>query len=143
MSVADASTVEARRVGLLRLEGDVTFVTGASGGLGSSIAEAFALEGADVVCAHATADEREEALKTVAAVEAAGRRALLVECDVSSEESVVAAMAAVEVEFGNLDVLVAVAGIGRMAPFLETKTADFKAVHDVVSKVSCPAVDSS
>ena len=44
---------------------------------------------------------------------------------------VISAIAKVESEFGRLDVCVAVAGVGKMAPFLSTKTEDFHLVHSI------------
>ena len=63
---------------------------GVSGGLGSAIAEALALEGADVICCHAGDADRADAEKTAAAVTAAGRRAVLTAADVANEEAVAA-----------------------------------------------------
>lgn len=131
MSVADAATVEDRRVTGARLQGQVAFVTGVSGGLGSAIAEALALEGADVICCHAGDADRADAEKTAAAVTAAGRRAVLTAADVANEEAVAAAVAVADAEFGKLDICIAVAGIGKMGPFLETQTEDFDLVHSI------------
>eukprot|EP00035_Acanthoeca_spectabilis_P019655 m.429116 g.429116 ORF g.429116 m.429116 type:complete len:310 (+) comp16961_c0_seq1:5787-6716(+) len=131
MSVADPSTASERRVKPGKLEGLVALVTGASGGLGSAIAEALALEGANVVCTHASSADKAEAETTVAAVEAAGCRGVLTKCDVTQEADVAAAVALAVSELGRLDLCVAVAGVGKMGPFLTTTTADFELVHKV------------
>jgi NAD(P)-dependent dehydrogenase (short-subunit alcohol dehydrogenase family) len=64
-------------------------------------------------------------------VVAAGCRCVLVACDVTDEAAVVAAVGVAATEFGKLDICVAVAGVGKMGPFLQTTTADFTLVHSV------------
>ena len=87
----------------------VALVTGASSGIGAALAREFAREGADVVlCAR-----REDVLQTVAKdVEAAGRKALVVACDVTKDGDCERAVAAAVERFGRLDVAVANAGFG-------------------------------
>jgi len=72
-----------------------------------------------------------EAKKTAAAVRAAGTKALVVHCDTTSEEQVKAMFTKAEAELGGVDLMVAVAGIGKMAPFLDTTVGEFEAVHNV------------
>ena len=76
------------------LTGKAAVVTGAASGLGIEFAEA----GAHVACA-----DLQDASATVARVEALGREAVAIECDVSSEASVEAMVAAVVERFGRLD----------------------------------------
>jgi 2-hydroxycyclohexanecarboxyl-CoA dehydrogenase len=78
---------------------------------------ALAAEGRGV----AVADLRAEAAaETVAAVEAAGGRALALELDVTDSASVAAGCERLEAELGPADVLVNNAGWDELAPFLET-----------------------
>jgi citronellol/citronellal dehydrogenase len=96
------------------LEGKVAFVAGASRGIGATIAAALAREGAAV--AVAARSEREDkmpgTIHTVAKrITAAGGHALPVRCDVTSEESVDAAVARTVSEFGGIDILIANAGV--------------------------------
>jgi NAD(P)-dependent dehydrogenase (short-subunit alcohol dehydrogenase family) len=86
-----------------RLEGRVAIVTGAGQGVGRGIALAFAREGARVVVAEFDA-ARGSAV--AAEIEALGRPALSVQCDVTSRSSVDAAVAAAVEAFGGIDVLV-------------------------------------
>jgi NAD(P)-dependent dehydrogenase (short-subunit alcohol dehydrogenase family) len=110
----------------MQLENRVALVTGASGGLGAGICEAFAREGADCMVAYRS--DPAEAERTAAKVRAAGRRAETVAADIGDEASVLAMLAAVERTFGRLDILVANAGLGSGGHLLETKLADFERV---------------
>lgn len=96
------------------LDGKVAFVAGASRGIGATIATALARAGASV--AVAARSEREGKLPgTIGSVARRitddGGRALPVACDVTSEASVDAAVAAAVAEFGGIDILVANAGV--------------------------------
>ena len=90
------------------LAGKTAIVTGASQGLGRSIALGLAAAGAEVVLA-ARNGERLRAVAAEAA--AAGHTALPVECDVTQQPQVVALVGAALERFGRLDVLVNNAGI--------------------------------
>ena len=95
----------------MKLEGKKALVTGASRGIGRAIALALAAEGADVVVNYAGS---EAAAKAVAAeIEAMGRKALVLQADISSNEAATAMMDAAVKEFGRIDILVNNAGITR------------------------------
>ncbi len=83
-----------------RLRGKVTFVTGASSGIGRAAATRFAAEGAIVVAASRRLDRLEE---TVDEVRSAGGEAIAVRCDVTDEDSVRRAIATTVERFGRLD----------------------------------------
>ena len=92
------------------LSGQVAVVTGASQGLGATFAKAYAEYGADV----ALLARNEAKLQKVAEeVRAYGRRALVVACDVTSEESIKNAVEKVLAEFGKVDILCNNAGIAK------------------------------
>jgi NAD(P)-dependent dehydrogenase (short-subunit alcohol dehydrogenase family) len=104
------------------LEDRVAIVTGASSGLGVTIAQALAQAGADVVLGARRVDRLEE---TRELVEQAGRRADVVPCDVADPEDCERLVAqAIEV-FGRLDVLVNNAGTGEIVPALKQSRPDF------------------
>ena len=87
------------------LAGKTAFVTGGARRIGRAIALALAAAGADVAISYRSS--RAEAAVTAEEIIAArGRRAVAVECDVRSEESVRAAVAKVVAELGHLDLLV-------------------------------------
>jgi NAD(P)-dependent dehydrogenase (short-subunit alcohol dehydrogenase family) len=87
----------------MRLRYKVAIVTGTSPNIGGGIAEAFAAEGAAVVCVDA---DRANALDCAEGIRRAGGAALGVPCDVTNEIEVKAAIRAGEVEFGHIDALV-------------------------------------
>jgi NAD(P)-dependent dehydrogenase (short-subunit alcohol dehydrogenase family) len=109
-----------------QLDGRVAVVTGGNGGIGLGLAEAL-------LDAGATVDiwGRNEA-KTAAAVErlAPSREARITarQCDVSKEAGVERAMRDTIAEHERVDVMVANAGVGHFAPFLETSLDDWHRV---------------
>ncbi len=97
------------------LEGRVAVVTGAASGIGAATARIFAEAGADIAAGWYPADPH-DVEPTRHAVEAAGRRCLIVEVDVSSTESVGALVARAVDELGRVDIVVANAAIARDVP---------------------------
>jgi NAD(P)-dependent dehydrogenase (short-subunit alcohol dehydrogenase family) len=108
-----------------RLDGRTAIVVGGAGGLGSAIARGFAEAGAAVAVADVAADRA----KVVAdAVAAGGRRAVALEVDVVSRESVDRMVAEVERLLGPVEILVNSAGITRRAPAADFAEADWQRV---------------
>lgn len=105
---------------LFDLTGKVAVVTGASSGLGSDAARAYAQAGADVALLARRKDKLDEMVKEITAT---GRNALAVQCDVSNEESVKAAVEAVLAHFGKVDILLNNAGIAKSGS-VETLTTE-------------------
>ena len=96
----------------MRLKEKITLVTGAAGGLGSSMAEHFGREGASVI----VQDLRPDAAEKVAEeVRGAGDRALAWACDVADSAAIEAMFDRVAEEFGDIDVVVANAGVSSVA----------------------------
>jgi NAD(P)-dependent dehydrogenase (short-subunit alcohol dehydrogenase family) len=87
----------------MRLEGKVALVSGSTRGIGRSIAEMFAREGAKVAVTGRTVDRGE---KVVARITEAGGEAAFFPLDITDEDSVHATMDAVAARFGKLDVLI-------------------------------------
>ncbi|MDR1645736.1 MAG: gluconate 5-dehydrogenase [Tannerellaceae bacterium] len=110
------------------LENKVALVTGASYGIGFSIASAFAGAGATVVFNDIS---RELVDKGLAAYKAKGINARGYVCDVTDEEQVKALVAQIEKEVGLIDILVNNAGIIKRIPMIEMSAADFRQVIDV------------
>jgi NAD(P)-dependent dehydrogenase (short-subunit alcohol dehydrogenase family) len=87
------------------LQDKVAIVTGGDSGIGRAVALAFAREGADVVIAYLP-DEEEDGAQTARLVESAGRRAVQVPADLTSEEACDELISKTVSEFGRIDVLV-------------------------------------
>jgi NAD(P)-dependent dehydrogenase (short-subunit alcohol dehydrogenase family) len=104
------------------LSGRVAMITGASSGLGEQFARALSAAGAGVVLAA----RRVERLKTLRAeIEAADGDAHVVGLDVTSVESIRAAVAHAETEMGPIDILVNNAGVGTTQHLTEVTEDDY------------------
>ncbi|MFC1945888.1 SDR family NAD(P)-dependent oxidoreductase [Chloroflexota bacterium] len=106
-----------------KLEGKVAIVTGASRGIGKGIAKLFAAEGARVVCASRTLNESGSNLEgslntTVDEIRKSGGTALVVQLDVTSEDSCAHCVEAAREAFGPVDILV---NNAVLAHFLDVK----------------------
>jgi len=111
-----------------RFENRVAFITGGSRGIGKSIAETFAEEGAKI----AIIDINEEALQEVQSeFKEKGFDILAIQANVVKTEEVEAAMEEVVKEFGALDVLVNNAGIIRDNLLFKMSDSDWDQVIDV------------
>ena len=97
-----------------KLKNKVAVVTGASKGIGASIAEYFAAEGAKVVVNYASSKEGAE--KVVKAITDNGGTAISVQADVSKEADIIRLFEETKNAFGSLDILVNNAGIYQYAP---------------------------
>ena len=95
--------------------GKTALVTGGARRIGRQIALALARSSASVAITYR--NSAAEAADTVRLIEEAGCRVLPVECDVRSESSVRAAVAATIGQFGRLDLLVNNAAVFESAPF--------------------------
>ena len=113
---------------LFRLDGRLAIVTGASSGLGVAFAQALAEAGADVVLGARRVDRLAD---TATLVEAAGRRALAVQTDVSDPDACTALVRAATEAFGTVEVLVNNAGVGTAVPATHETPEQFRSVIDV------------
>jgi NAD(P)-dependent dehydrogenase (short-subunit alcohol dehydrogenase family)/rhamnose utilization protein RhaD (predicted bifunctional aldolase and dehydrogenase) len=114
-----------------RFAGKVALVTGAAQGFGLGIAQGLAAEGGSVILADVRA---EQAAAEAAAIEAAHGpgRAWSVVMDVTDEDSVHAAVAAVVERFGGLDLFVSNAGVLRAGSVTGQPVEEF----DLVTRVN-------
>lgn len=99
------------------LEGKTALVTGGSRGIGRATCLALAREGARVAVNYVS--NAQAARETVAEIERLGGEAMMVEADVSDPDSVAGMVAAVEIRFGPVDMLVTSAGIAAAEPHSE------------------------
>lgn len=104
-----------------KLTGKVAVVTGASKGIGASIAEHLAAEGASVVVNYASSKTGADAV--VAHITEKGGKAIAVQGDVSKQADIDKLFAETKRTYGKLDILVNNAGVFEFSP-LETVTAE-------------------
>ncbi len=97
-----------------RLQGKVAVVTGASKGIGASIAEHLAAEGAAVVVNFAASKAGADSV--VRRIQDKGGKAVAVQADVSKPDDVKRLFAQAKAAYGTLDVLVNNAGVYEFAP---------------------------
>src|SRR5438552_4117669 len=112
-----------------KLEGKVAVVTGASKGIGASIAKHLAAEGAAVVVNYASSKEGAE--RVVADITGKGGRAVAVQADVAKPADIRRLFAEAKKAFGRLDVLVNNAGVYEFAPLEEVTPERFHRLFDL------------
>jgi 3-oxoacyl-[acyl-carrier protein] reductase len=105
------------------LNNKIALVTGASKGIGASIARHLGAAGATVVVNYDTS--KSGADKVVADITAAGGKAKAIQGDFSKPEDIAATFAQVKKDFGHLDVLVNNAGVYGFAPVEQVEPAEF------------------
>ncbi len=112
-----------------KLEGKVAIVTGASKGIGASIAQHLAAEGAKVVVNYSSS--KEGADRVVSAIKQKGGEAVAVQADVSNQKDVQRLFSETQKTFGKLDILVNNAGIYNAAPIEEISLEHFHKMFDL------------
>lgn len=110
------------------LSGKVALVTGAGGGIGSSIAVTLANAGADIAVADSNAANAE---RTAFDVKATGRRAAALSVDVRDPDSVTAMTDEAVEQLGEIDILVNGAGIAFNKPSEDLTPEEWLRVIDV------------
>lgn len=125
------------------LKDKVVIITGGAGSLGSGLAEGLAIHGCDVVVTGRTIETLNEAVKKV---EAVGKRALAVTCDVTNEEDNNEVVRQTIEKFGRVDILITVAGIAKRFAAEEFPTDDFDRIMDINVKgtfLACKAASKA
>jgi 3-oxoacyl-[acyl-carrier protein] reductase len=112
-----------------KLEGKVAVVTGASKGIGAGIAKALAREGAAVVVNYASSQAGADAV--VAAIVAAGGKAVAIKGDVSKGSEAQGLIEAAVRQFGRLDVLVNNSGVYEFAAIEALTEAHYRRQFDI------------
>ena len=106
-----------------KLAGKVAVVTGASKGIGASIAKHLAAEGASVIVNYASS--KAGADKVVSEITAQGGKAVAVQADVAKKADVERLFAQTKQAYGRLDVLVNNAGIYEFSPLEQISEEHF------------------
>jgi len=112
-----------------KLAGKVALVTGASKGIGASIAKHLAAAGASVVVNYASS--KAGADKVVADITSVGGKAVAIQADVAKKVDIDRLLAETKKAFGQLDVLVNNAGIYEFAPLEQVTAAHFHKQFDL------------
>ncbi len=112
-----------------KLSGKVAVVTGASKGIGASIAKHLAAEGAAVVVNYSSS--KEGADRVVAEITGKGGKAIAVKGDVSKQAEIEKLFAETKNAFGRLDILVNNAGIYEFAPLSGVTEGHFDKMFDL------------
>jgi 2-keto-3-deoxy-L-fuconate dehydrogenase len=110
------------------LSGKVAAITGAGSGIGQSIAELFARQGARVFVLDV---DREGGSRVAQQIAESGGAATFVRCDVSSASEVTQSFDALFQEAGRLDILVNNAGIAHIGNVETTTEADLDRVYSI------------
>ena len=112
-----------------KLTGKVAVVTGASKGIGASIAEHLAAEGASVVVDYATS--KAGADDVVRHITEKGGKAIAVQADVSEPNDITRLFAETKAAYKKLDILVNNAGVYEFAPLESVTTDHFHKLFDL------------
>lgn len=110
------------------LDGKIALVTGGGRGIGAGIAASLAQAGADVIIADYTTELAETGAQAISAL---GRRTAAIQVDVRKPDSVTAMMAAIEKQFGRLDVAMNNAGIVSLGGVEELTLEQWNDVIDI------------
>ncbi len=108
---------------MAKFTGKVAVVTGASKGIGASIAKAFAAEGAAVVVNYGTSQEGAE--RVVAEITKAGGKAVALQGDVGKTADITRLFAETTKTLGPIDILVNNAGVYSFAPLQDITETEF------------------
>lgn len=115
----------------MKFDGKVALITGSSRGIGAETALKLAEEGADIVINYPFESEKDSAEEVVNKIIRTGRKAVMIEADVSVFQEAESLVKKAVEEFGRIDILVNNAGITRDNLLLRMKEEDWDAVINV------------
>lgn len=112
----------------MKLKGRVALVTGSAQGIGKSIAEALAKEGADIIVSDINLELAQSTAKEIAGL---GVKSIAVKANVADAASVASSVDEAVKAFGKIDILINNAGITRDGLLIRMKDEDWDAVLSV------------
>lgn len=116
-------------------KGKTVFITGASRGIGKSIALRLAKEGANIIVAAKSVTENPKLGGTIFTsardIENAGGNALAVACDVRDESQIAEAVTSATARFGGIDIVINNASAISLTGTEATDTKRFDLMHDI------------
>jgi 3-oxoacyl-[acyl-carrier protein] reductase len=112
----------------MKLKGRVALVTGAAQGIGKSIAEALAKEGADIIVSDINIELANTTAKEIVGL---GVKSIAVKTNVADASDVAASVEQAVKEFGKIDILINNAGITKDNLLIRMKEEDWDAVLSV------------
>jgi len=112
----------------MKLKGQTAFVTGGAQGIGKSICQLLAKEGANIVVSDINIDR---ATQTAKELEALGVKAMAVKSNVAKYDDMAEALKAAQTQFGKIDILVNNAGITRDTLIMRMKEEDWDLVISI------------
>jgi citronellol/citronellal dehydrogenase len=119
----------------MNFQNKTVFITGASRGIGKSIALRLAKEGANIVIAAKSVEENPKLGGTIFSsakkVEEAGGKALPIPCDIRFEEQIQHAVEKAVDTFGGIDILINNASAINLTEIEQTETKAFDLMHNI------------
>lgn len=112
-----------------KLSGKVALVTGASKGIGASIAEYLAEEGASVAVNYSTS--KEGADRVVKSIQSKGGKAVAIQANMTSENDIKRLFSETKKAFGKLDILINNAGAYEFVPLEQITAEHFHKLFDL------------
>jgi NAD(P)-dependent dehydrogenase (short-subunit alcohol dehydrogenase family) len=113
------------------LSGRIAVITGVTSGLGAGIAKAMAEAGCDVIGSGSRGAETDGAKAFVESVEAEGRRAEYIPCDVTKPEAIMSLRDDIAAKFDRVDILISNAGLNVLKNPLTCEMEDWDFNHNL------------
>ncbi len=118
------------------VKGKVVLIAGGAKNLGGLLSRDFAAKGAKLVIHYNSENTRKDAEKTLAAVEALGTEALLVQADLTKIEHITKLFDAAIDRFGGVDIAINTVGKVLKKPIVDTTVEEYDSMSDINSKVA-------
>ena len=119
----------------MSFQNKTAIITGATRGIGKAIALRLAKEGANIVIAAKSVEENPKLGGTIftaaAEIEAAGGKALAIQCDIRFEEQIQNVVDKTMERFGGIDILINNASAISLTPTEKTEPKRFDLMHDI------------